>query len=112
MADLDFTGKVAFITGGSSGIGLGAAMELARRGASVAIFSRDPGELEQAKKKIEAVGAAVESYTGDVSDGPALKSAIDACAAQFGGLDIVFANAGINGVWAPLEEISEEEYDQ
>ncbi len=111
MVDLDFTGKVAFITGGSSGIGLGAALELARRGAQVGIFSRNQESLDQAKRRLHEIGAATECYAGDVSDAKAVKQAIDDCADRFGGLDIVFANAGINGVRAPIGEIAEDEYD-
>lgn len=112
MAELDFSGKVAFITGGSSGIGLGASLELGKRGAKLGIYGRDADELDEARSKLKAVGAEAEFFEGDVSEGSALRKAVGELVAKHGGLDIVFANAGINGVWAPLEEIEEEEYDK
>jgi len=114
MADLDFGGKVAFITGGSSGIGLGAAVELARRGAKVGLYSHSQEELEKACAEVVKAGSSgcCALFSGDVADAGALRGALEDLTGKFGGVDIVFANAGINGVWAPLAEIAEEEYDR
>ncbi len=109
---LDLSGKVALITGGSSGIGKGAAIEMAKQGAGIALLGRTPEELEETGREIEAVGATCRTYKADISQSGQLKQAIDQVATDFGRLDIVFANAGINGVWAPIDDITEEEYDQ
>lgn len=113
MSDyLDLTSKVALITGGSSGIGKGAAIEMAKQGASIALIGRTPAELEETGSEIKAIGGECRTYKADVSNSRELKTAIDQAAKDFGRLDIVFANAGINGVWAPIDDITEEEYDQ
>lgn len=113
MSDfLSLDSKVALITGGSSGIGKGAAVEMAKQGAGIALLGRTPDELKETGREIEALGAVCRTYKADVSDAKALKTAIDQAAADFGRLDIVFANAGVNGVWAPIDDITEEEYDQ
>jgi NAD(P)-dependent dehydrogenase (short-subunit alcohol dehydrogenase family) len=108
----EFSDRVAFITGGGSGIGLGAAKELACRGAKIGIFDRDEDGILNARAEIEAVGGEVEHFVGDVTDVDVLKAALTNLTDKFGGLDILFANAGINGVWAPIEEIREDEYDR
>ncbi|MBC8064436.1 MAG: SDR family oxidoreductase [Chlorobia bacterium] len=108
---LDLSGKVALITGGSSGIGKGAAIEMAKQGAGIALIGRTPDELEETRQEISETGTC-RAYTADISNSQLLKSAIDHAARDFGRLDIVFANAGINGVWAPIDDITEEEYDQ
>lgn len=104
--------KVALITGGSSGIGKGAAIEMAKQGASIALIGRTLSELEKTGAEISAIGVQCKTYKADVSQSGELKTAIDQAAADFGRLDIVFANAGINGVWAPIDDITEAEYDQ
>ena len=105
-------GKVAFITGGASGIGKGTAERFAREGAKVAIADMQPEEGEKARAGIEAEGGQALFFATDVSDPAAVKAAIDGTVDAFGRLDIVFANAGINGVWAPLEELEPEEWDR
>ena len=105
-------GKVAFITGGASGIGKGTALRFAREGAKIAIADVQPEEGEAARAEIEAAGGAALFFATDVSDPEAVKSAIDGTVEKLGRLDIVFANAGINGVWAPIEELTPEEWDR
>ncbi len=109
---LDLSSKVALVTGGSSGIGKGAAIEMAKQGAAIALIGRTPEELEETGREIEALGVPCRTYKADVSDPKELKAAIDQAAADLGRLDIVFANAGINGVWAPIDDLTAEEYDQ
>jgi NAD(P)-dependent dehydrogenase (short-subunit alcohol dehydrogenase family) len=105
-------GKVAFITGGASGIGKGTALRFVKEGAKVAIVDMQPEEGEKARAEIAEAGGEALFFVTDVSDPAAVKSAIDGTVAKFGRLDIVFANAGINGVWAPLEELTPEEWDR
>lgn len=108
----DFRGKAAVITGGGSGIGKATAALLAQAGAKVAIIGRDRGDLEKAAEEI-AFGAEHEPYvvSADVSDPTEMALAFEAIGGKFGGLDIVVANAGINGVWAPLEELEVDEWN-
>lgn len=108
---LDLTGQVAFVTGGGSGIGKGAALAFAQKGAIVALAGRNEEDLSDVAKEIKKSGGKVETYKVDVSKSDDLKRAYEDLIAKYKRLDIVFANAGINGVWAPIEEITEEEYD-
>ena len=103
-------GKVAFITGGGSGIGAAAGKLLAQEGAKVALISRTKDELEQVVSEIESAGGEALALEADVSDGSALKAALDQTVAKFGRLDIVFANAGVNGTWAGIEDLSEDDF--
>lgn len=105
-------GKVVLITGGGSGIGRGAALAFADAGASIAIVERTPEAAEDSLALLRAKGVAAEVFLADVSVVAGIKAAVDAAAERFGRLDVVYANAGINGVWAPIEEITEEEYDR
>ena len=109
---IDLSEKVALITGGGSGIGKGAAIEMAKVGASIAVVGRTPDELEIAKREIESTGSKCEAYVADVSQSTQIQSAIDRSAEDFGRLDIVFANAGINGLWAAIDDIAETDYDE
>ena len=106
------TGKVAFITGGASGIGKGAALRFAQEGAKIGLADMLTEEGEQTRREIEQAGGQAIFTECDVSNPDAAQRAIDATAAQFGRLDIVFANAGINGVWTPLEELKPEDWDK
>ncbi|MBA3945209.1 MAG: SDR family oxidoreductase [Herpetosiphonaceae bacterium] len=104
--------KVAFITGGASGIGAGTARRFAQEGASVAIADVQPDEGERLRRELVAEGGQAIYIDCDVSDAAAVKRAIDTTVKQWGKLDIVFANAGINGVWTPIDELQPEEWDR
>lgn len=89
------TGKVALITGGNSGIGLATAKLFVAEGAKVAITGRNLQTLEAAVKELgEANSLAIQA---DVTDPAGSQQAVAAAVEKFGGLDIVFANAGISG---------------
>src|SRR5689334_14744701 len=104
--------KVAFITGAASGIGEAIARRYADEGAKVVIADVQPEAGERIRSELEAAGHEA-IYTGcDVSDPEAVRKAIDAAIERFGKLDIVCANAGINGVWAPVEELKPEEWSR
>jgi NAD(P)-dependent dehydrogenase (short-subunit alcohol dehydrogenase family) len=83
--------KSAFITGGTSGIGLATAETFVRHGAAVTITGRDRNRLEAALAKI---GNTCAGFVADIGDDVAMTTAIEAAAEPSGGLDIVFANAG------------------
>src|SRR5687768_6364057 len=108
---MQLEGKVALITGAGSGIGRAAALLLAKEGARVGALGRTEKELNAAVAEIERAGGEAVALLADVSDAEQMRSAVDRLADRWGRLDIVFANAGINGVWAPIEEITPEEWD-
>ena len=101
------TGKVAFITGGSSGIGLATAALFAREGAQVIIAGRKRDRLDAAVREI---GGGVVGLLGDVAELAFHTHAADEIAARFGGLDIYVANAGINTIRVS-SEVTLAEYD-
>ena len=105
-------GKVAFITGGASGIGKGTALRFSEEGAKVALADMQPEEGAQVQAEVEKSGGQALFVTCDVSDPRGVESAISQTVERFGRLDIVFANAGINGVWTPLDELTPEEWDK
>ena len=105
-------GKVAFITGGASGIGEGAAKRFAREGAKIGLADLQTDEGERVKTEIEKDGGEALFVACDVSDPASVEQAITQTVDKFGRLDIVFANAGINGVWTPIEELHPDEWDK
>jgi NAD(P)-dependent dehydrogenase (short-subunit alcohol dehydrogenase family) len=107
MAMLD--GKVALVTGAASGIGRATALRMAREGAKVGIVDLDEGDT---RRKIEEMGGEAIFVACDVSKPEQVKEAVEKAVARFGGLDVVVANAGINGVWAPIDELEPAEWDK
>ena len=100
-------GKIAVVTGGSTGIGLATAARLAVEGAHVFVTGRREAELDAA---VEIIGAgSATAVAGDISDPADLDRLYDAVRARGRGLDVLFANAG-GGEFAPLGEISREHY--
>jgi NAD(P)-dependent dehydrogenase (short-subunit alcohol dehydrogenase family) len=104
--------KVALVTGAGSGIGKAAALRLARAGARVGVLGRDESGLRRTADEIEGFGGEALLLTADISEPDAMQAAITLISQQWQRLDIVFANAGINGVWAPLEDLQLEEWNE
>jgi NAD(P)-dependent dehydrogenase (short-subunit alcohol dehydrogenase family) len=104
-------GNVAFVTGGASGIGAGIAERFAQAGAKVAIADLEREAGEKYAAELEARGFEVLFVQCDVSDSNSVRDAIGKTVAQFGKLEILVANAGINGTWAPVDELLPEEWD-
>ncbi len=106
-------GKVAFVTGGASGIGLGTAKRFAQKGAQVVLadLAEQEEEGQKAVREIEAAGGKALFVACDVSQAASVQEAIERTVRDYEKLDIVFANAGINGVWTPLDELTPEEWD-
>ena len=105
-------GKVAMVTGGASGLGKAAAERLAREGAKVAILGRSAAENQQVADAINAAGGEALPVNADISDPAVMQRAVEQVVGRWGRLDIVFANAGVNGVWAPIEDLTPEEWQQ
>ncbi len=100
---LDLTGKVAFITGGSRGLGLQMAEALGELGARIAISARKQHELDDAKAHLEAQGVEVVAIAADLSDLEGIPAVVDQVINQLGDIDILVNNAG--ATWgAPAED--------
>jgi len=108
MARLD--GKVAIITGATGGIGEATAKLFLSEGAKVMLVGRSAEKLEAT---LERVGRAdsVAHFVADATDEAATKDAVAATVEAFGGVDILFANAGTEGVAKPLEQLTYEEFN-
>ncbi|MFD9624648.1 SDR family oxidoreductase [Peribacillus muralis] len=111
MTDL-MKNKVAIITGGGSGIGRGAALKLAENGANIIFFDRTVEKAEKVKEEVENLGREALIIKTDVSKPEQVEQAYKKAYEHFGKIDFVFANAGINGVIAPIEDIKPEDWDQ
>ncbi|HML21100.1 MAG TPA: SDR family NAD(P)-dependent oxidoreductase [Aggregatilinea sp.] len=105
-------GKVAVVTGAGSGLGEAAAKRLAASGAKVAVLGRTPDELEAVKRQIERDGGEAMVVLADISKPDEMEQAMQAVADKWGTIDAVFANAGINGVWISIEDLTPEDWDQ
>lgn len=97
MTVQDFAGLVAVVTGGGAGIGLATARELASRGARVAVLDRNAEVPEP-----------LSGFIADVTDRESVLAAIEAIAAQFGGVDILINNAGIGAIGTVADNGDEE----
>lgn len=105
-----FTDKVAVITGAGSGIGRALAIELAGRGARLAVSDVDAVRAAETAALCEKAGAAAKSYELDVADRAAVLAHADEVAGEFGGANIVVNNAGV-ALGATVEEMTWEDYD-
>ncbi|HSM42702.1 MAG TPA: SDR family oxidoreductase [Afifellaceae bacterium] len=101
-------GKVAIVTGASSGIGRAAARLFADEGAKVVVSARRQDELNRLVSEIEAAGGTAKAHAGDVRDEACARSLVELAVGEFGGLDIAFNNAGTLGAMGSVTEISPE----
>lgn len=99
------TSQSILVTGAGSGIGAATAKLLASKGNAVGLLGRSRDELERVASDIGRPDA-VDVLVADITDHDALAEAIDGFAERFGGIGGLFANAGVNGTWAPLDELS------
>ncbi len=109
---MQLTGKVAVITGSGSGIGEATALLFAKEGAKIVAIDRTQEKNQAIAQKIEQQGGEVLPLIADISQPEQMEQTFQKIADTWGRVDIVFANAGINGVWAPIEELSPDEWDK
>ena len=109
---LDFSGKVALVTGGSRGMGREMALALAKRGADVIITSRKADACEAVAGEIEALGQRALAYGAHVAKWDELDGLVDAAYSQFGKVDILINNAGMSPLYPKLTDVTEELFDK
>jgi len=109
---MDLTDKIALVTGAGSGLGAAAALALADEGADLVLVSRTRDELDAVARRVEAKGRQALVAVADTADEGMMADAFAAVKARFGRLDFVFANAGVNGTWAPIAELTPDEWDE
>ncbi|QWG20629.1 SDR family oxidoreductase [Bradyrhizobium sediminis] len=97
----DLSGKVAVVTGGNGGIGLGMARGLAEAGADIAVVGRDQAKSNAAVADLRTRGVKAISVTADVTDQPAVAAMVERVGKELGRIDILVNNAGINIRKAP-----------
>lgn len=107
----DLSGKVAVVTGASSGLGADAALAYANAGADVAILARRVEKLETVKAEIEKTGRKVVAVGCDVTKEESVKNAMETVQAEFGHIDILLNNAGI-AVRGGVDSMSVEDWDK
>jgi len=112
MADKKLEGKVAIVTGGGSGIGRATVLEFARNGAKVALLDRTVANAEKVRRQVEQEGGEAVVIECDIEQPQQVEAAVKQAAAQWGRLDVVFANAGINGAMTPIETMDIESWNQ
>jgi NAD(P)-dependent dehydrogenase (short-subunit alcohol dehydrogenase family) len=105
-----FLGKTAFVTGAGTGIGRATALAFAAEGANVAVAGRDPHDVAETARLIEAADGRALALTVDVTDESAVREALTRTVDTFGGLDIAFNNAGVEQSQTFTADLSTEEW--
>lgn len=108
----EFAGKVVLVTGASLGIGRATALLFAREQATLGLVGRNEQSLRDVERQVRSLGGRAHVFAIDVSKPKQVEDAVGRLLAAEGRLDVVFANAGINGVWAPIDEIGIDEWHQ
>ena len=105
-------GRVALVTGAGSGIGKASALKLAAAGAKIGALSRTAEEIDETVAEIRRAGGEAVGLVADISDDRQMGEAVEDLVDRFGTIDIVVANAGVNGVWAPIDDLTFEEWSK
>jgi NAD(P)-dependent dehydrogenase (short-subunit alcohol dehydrogenase family) len=108
----DFRGKVAFITGGGTGIGRATALAFAREGVSVVIAGHIRQHIEETAQRIEQAGGQALAVTCDVTSADEVRAAVERTVEAFGRLDFAFNNAGVEQPVMPLADVTADEWDR
>ena len=108
----DLEGKVALVTGGTSGIGRDTAQLFAKAGAKVVIAGRREAEGRETEDLVRAAGGDGLFVKTDVSKAAEVEALIKIAVDQFGRLDVAFNNAGIEGAWVPIARQTEADWDR
>jgi NAD(P)-dependent dehydrogenase (short-subunit alcohol dehydrogenase family) len=111
LTEYNLNNKTVLITGGSRGLGLVMARELAREGARIVICARDNDELERAHSDLISRGAQVLAITCDITDQHQVNTMIDDVETHFGEIDVLINNAGVIEV-GPMEVMKLEDYQE
>jgi NAD(P)-dependent dehydrogenase (short-subunit alcohol dehydrogenase family) len=112
MTDKRLQDKVAVVTGAGSGIGKATAIRFAQQGAKVYMLDRTPEDSYETKREIESIGGTATVIECDVSNPGLVEESIRKVGEAAQKIDIIFANAGINGTWSPIETLEIEDWDQ
>ena len=112
MDELDMTGKVVLITGGSRGLGKAMALGFARHGANVAIVSRKIESCIETAREVEALGVKAFPYAAHAGDWDSLDAMVEAVYAELGKVDVLINNAGMSPLYPSLDQVSEELFDK
>lgn len=107
----DLTGRVALITGGNGGIGLGMARGLAEAGAEVCLWGTNPEKNERALESLSGIGPRITTKVCDVSNEAAVEAAFAQALKDHGRIDGCFANAGVGGRGTGFDDMTREEWD-
>ena len=108
--ELDLSGRVALVTGASSGLGTQFAKTLAKAGAAVVLASRRTDKLKALRAEIEAEGCSAHVVALDVTDTVSIKSAVAHAETEVGPIDILINNSGVSTT-QKLSDVTEEDYD-
>jgi NAD(P)-dependent dehydrogenase (short-subunit alcohol dehydrogenase family) len=108
----ELQGKVALVTGGTSGIGRDTAVLFAKAGAKVVVAGRRESEGKETVELVRAAGGEGLFVKADVSKAAQVETLVQRAVEKFGRLDVAFNNAGIEGQWLPITEQSEEDWDR
>jgi NAD(P)-dependent dehydrogenase (short-subunit alcohol dehydrogenase family) len=104
--------KVALVTGAGSGIGKATAIALAKEGYIVGLLGDDLEDVIPVAGELKTLGLVAATLKADISVESEMRKAVEHLVSNFGRLDVVVANAGINGVWAPIDDLKPDEWDQ
>src|ERR1700749_2409439 len=109
--DLDFTGKIALITGGANGIGRATALGFAKGGAKVVVVDRDQAAGEATAGVVRQQGGEARFVSADVTKSAEVRDYVKVALDAYGAIDCFFNNAGIEGRWAHTAEYDEDMFD-
>jgi NAD(P)-dependent dehydrogenase (short-subunit alcohol dehydrogenase family) len=109
---MELLDRVAVVTGGGSGIGKATALLLAKAGAKVALVDRTLAHGQATVRDITEIAGTGIALEANVADADQMARAFKQIEAEYQRIDILFINAGINGVWAPIEDIELQEWDE